>query len=347
VSIDGQMSEPAYNRTVRAFNESGSSHGERHKIKLLEGGAKFAAMQMNPEDVQMIESRKFSVEEIARLYRMSPHLLQDLTHGTFSNITELGRQFIIFTMMPWFKRWEAEINRKILTPPFEAKFNAKAFLEGDHTARMEMHKAMFGMGRTLNEILEIEGENPIGAEGDVRFVPVNMQPIDLAINPPEPPAPVVPPPPPPPEPGETEEDPQEPPQESENEPEQQAATPDAVSLEAAEEAAEACLSEAVGRMNRKEARAAERASRRPDGWVDFLDTFHAKHEKTVCDAILPAVRTLLVVQGDIVSVEDRVAEIATELISRHHEELLDAADCKPIDLPQRVADVTRGWRIHG
>jgi len=347
ISVDGELSQEAYERTKKAFNESGSTHGQRHKVKLLEGGATFAETQMNPEDVQMIESRKFSVEEIARLYRMSPHLLQDLTHGTFSNITELGRQFIIYTMMPWFRRWEAEINRKLLKPPLEARFNAKAFLEGDHKARMEMHKAFWGMGRTLNEILEIEGENSIGPEGDTRFVPVNMQPIKRAINPPEPPpAPVIPGQPPA-KPGKLDREvyyglsndgtlgdvfadngelvPQH--------------TPDAAVLEAAQ----AVLAEALARMTRKETRACERASKRPDAWIDFLDTFYAKHAQTMRDALGPAVRNVLTAEGGIIQGTERLEQIVQEHIERHREELLTAAECQPINLPRRVAETVKGW----
>ena len=183
VTVLGKMGDDQYNRTKEAFNEDKAQHGNRHRIQVLEGGATFAATQMNPEDVQMIEARRFSIEEIARAYRIAPTLLQDLTHGTYSNITELGRQFIVYTMMPWLKRWEAEINRKLLPPGQFAKFNTRAFLEGDPKQQSEYFKSLFMVGgMTVNRMLELLNENTIGPDGDVRFVPANMIPLDKAIE---------------------------------------------------------------------------------------------------------------------------------------------------------------------
>lgn len=185
------MSDKAYERTKKGF-QSGSERGNRHKLQILEGGATYATAQMNPEDVQMIEARKFGIEEIARAYRIPPPLLQDLAHGTFSNVTELGRQFIKFTMLPWIKRWQEEINRKLLPPDHFAKFNTNAFLQGDPKQEAEFATKMFMMGEsTVNEIRELHDKNPIGPDGDVHFVPANLVPLELAIKGPPKPAPLV------------------------------------------------------------------------------------------------------------------------------------------------------------
>ena len=196
VSLEGELSEEAYERTKKAFNETGSEHGSRHKIQLLEGGATYAASQMNPKDVQMIEARRFGIEEVARAYRISLHLLQEFTEGaaSYASIVELGREFIVFTMMPWLKRWEAEINRKLLDDGYFAEFNVAAFLRGDPAARSAYYKDLFMVGGvTVNRILQLENENPIGPAGDVRFVPMNMQTLEKAIKEPEPPEPKAPP----------------------------------------------------------------------------------------------------------------------------------------------------------
>jgi hypothetical protein len=164
----------------------------------LEEGAKFAANAMKPEDVQMIQARRFGIEEIARAYRIAPHLLQDLTHGTYSNITELGKEFITYTMVPWFQRWLGEINRRLLVPPYFAKFNARAFMQANHAERADFYQKLFRVGGfTINEILAREDENPIDSEiGDVRFVSTDLAPVTTLINPPqepEAPPPEVPP----------------------------------------------------------------------------------------------------------------------------------------------------------
>ena len=192
------LSDEAYKRTQAAFNDTASEHGRRHRMQLLEGGATYADTQMNPQDVQMIEARRFGIEEVARAYRISLHLLQEFTEGaaSYSSIVELGREFIVYTMMPWFKRWQGEINRKLLGDGYFCEFNTAAFLQGDHVARAEFYaKLMEHGGLTINDILRKENMNSIGPEGDTRFVPGNLVTLDRAIKgSPAPQRPALPPP---------------------------------------------------------------------------------------------------------------------------------------------------------
>ena len=174
----GTLSDPAQERWKKAADKR-AAHGGRHKLLILEEGMKFAATGMKPEDVQMILTRRFQVEDVARAYRIAPHLLQDLTHGTFSNIEELGREFITFTMLPWFRRWEAEFNRKVIRDPkYFAEFNIEGFLRGD----VQKRYAAYAIGRqwgflSANDIRQRENWNPIEG-GDVYLSPLNMVPVD-------------------------------------------------------------------------------------------------------------------------------------------------------------------------
>ena len=112
-----------------------------------------AEAPLEPEKVQMTEARLFMLTEVARIYRITPHLLQELTHGTFTNIIELGRQFITFTMLPWMRLWTGEINRKLLDSPFFARFNPKEFLRGDPKVLAAWYRTMFSIGYySLNDI---------------------------------------------------------------------------------------------------------------------------------------------------------------------------------------------------
>jgi len=322
VTVEGELGDEAYNRAKKQFNEDRAEHGKRHRTMLLEGGAKYAVAQMNPEDVQMIDARKFGVEEIARAYRMSPHLLQDLTHGTFSNITELGRQFIVFTMMPWFTRWRTEINRKLLKPPYHCRFNYKSFLEADHKTRAEFYFRLWQMGAvTANDILDREGENGIGPEGDLRFVPVNMQTLETAMNPPEPaPAPGTP----------GEEKPEKKPQEKPPEkPEKQSAVSNA---------ARGVLVDALGRMMRKEANAAKRAAK--NGFADWLGPFYERHEQTVCEAVASGVAVLRAAERRDDVTADVIAHAYTQA-AREELEKLVGLDGEA--LAEAVAEMTAAW----
>lgn len=320
----GRLSPDALKRLQATVSTSGSKHGDRHKTRILEEGVKFAANSMNPEDVQMIEARKFGIVEIARFYRITPHLLQDLTFGTYSNVTELGRQFIVYTMMPWLKRWQGEINRKVLSPPFFCEFNTHAFLQGDHAARANYYNKLFQIGGiTINRILQKENENDIGPAGDVRFVPMNMVPLEQAIKgPPE----------------KKEPPPVEPP---DTEPDEESDTKENAIQQAA---CDTVLNEVLDRMIRKETNAAKRAAGRPGEFLAWLDTSYAKHEGIVTEAITDATRACLVAYCKPVELtEDVAARIAADHVAESRRQLLKASECKADELPEAVTQCVALW----
>ena len=81
---------------------------------ILEGGAKYSQLTMKPADAQLIESKRFQVEDIARIYRVPLHLIQDLTRSTNNNIEHQSLEFVMYTMLPHFLRWEENINMQLL-----------------------------------------------------------------------------------------------------------------------------------------------------------------------------------------------------------------------------------------
>ncbi len=324
-----KMSKQAYERLQSSLEETSSAHGRRHRTRILEEGMKFAGNSMNPDDVQMIEARQFGVVEIARYYRITPHLLQDLTHGTFSNVTELGRQFIIYTMLPWFKRWLGEINRKLLAPPFFAKFNVDAFMEGDPKAQGQFLKDLFGIAAlSVNDILQILDRNDIGPAGDNRFVPMNMVTLEQAIKgPPKP----LPPAEPAPDPDEAEGPDSGEPQEQESNAKQRAAC-------------EAVLDQVIGRMLTKESKAAKRSASSPAEFQSWLNRFYGHHPNTMTDAIAPAVRACLVAHRQPATMAMAIAEaIATQHIAASREDLLTASECQAGELLDKVTQCVEKW----
>lgn len=337
VSVQGELSNKAYRRAKKQFNEDRSGQGRRHRLLLLEGGATFAEAQMNPENVQMIEARRFGIEEVARAYRISPHLLQDLTHGTFSNITELGRQFIVFTMMPWFTRWRSEINRKLLQPPYRGRFNYKSFLEADHKVRAEFYFRLWQMGaRTVNEILAMEGDNSIGPEGNVRFVPVNMQPLTTAMQ--KPPAK---------RPAKEKRDPGAGGRGSGDEQQQSPPAPPRFERIPPDgrfaDAARGVLADALGRMLRKETNAAKRAAKDPATWMTWLAPFYDRHGDLVAEALAPGCTVLVAADASYGS----AAELARQFAQRHCDASRRALGGLKTDngdgLTEQVDRLTAGW----
>ena len=84
------------------------------KVAVLEEGMKYSPISVNPADAQFLETRKFQIDEIARLFRVPPHLIGDLEHATFSNIEQQSLEFVKYTLEPWLSRWEQNIHRVLL-----------------------------------------------------------------------------------------------------------------------------------------------------------------------------------------------------------------------------------------
>ena len=140
-----------------------------HKTAVLEEGVKYQPISLSPEDSQFLETRKFQIEEIARLYRVPLHMIGDLEHATFSNIEQQSLEFVQFTLMPWLTRWEQEIQRSLIrqhdSQTYFAKFNVEGFLRGDYASRMQGYATARQNGwMSANDIREKEDENRIPAE---------------------------------------------------------------------------------------------------------------------------------------------------------------------------------------
>jgi HK97 family phage portal protein len=169
-----------------------------HRVAVLWGGWEFVrdAGAIAPDEAQLLETRKFSAEEVSRWLNVPPHLLAELSRATFGNIEEQGINFIAYSLGPTLVDYEQEYDAKLLDPPrLYCRHGLRALTRGNMQARGSFYREMFNIGAfSINDILEEEDENPIPG-GDTHFVPLNMIPLEQAIKepPPEPkPAPAVP-----------------------------------------------------------------------------------------------------------------------------------------------------------
>ncbi|MHA1569295.1 MAG: phage portal protein [Alphaproteobacteria bacterium] len=150
----------------------------RHKVAVLEDGLEFQQIGISARDAQFIESRKFQVTDIARLFRVPPHMIGDLERATFSNIEHQAIGFVTHTMAPWFRRWESAIGAQLMSEAdretYFAEFLVDALLRGDTKTRFEAYnKAVMTGWLNRNEVREIENRNPV--EGlDEFLTPMNM-----------------------------------------------------------------------------------------------------------------------------------------------------------------------------
>lgn len=181
--------KPIKKETAATLRESWTSTygGENQgKVAVLWDGLKWQDIGMTNEDSQFLETRKFSVREIARIFHVPPHMIADLEQATFSNIEQQSLEFLTYTMLPWLRRWEAAISRDLISDErYYAKFNYEGLLRGDSAARSAFYREMLNVGVfSINEVRELEDMNPI-PDGDVHLVQGAMITIERAIEGPE------------------------------------------------------------------------------------------------------------------------------------------------------------------
>ncbi|MDR3591573.1 MAG: phage portal protein [Negativicutes bacterium] len=183
----GKLSDNAFQRFKQSIREEYAGLGNTKKVMFLEEGLKFHQVTIPPNEAQFIETRKFQVEEIARLYRIPMHLLQNLERSTNNNIEHQSLEFVMYTMLPWFTRWEQFINFKLLTPDeraqgYFAEFLINALMRGDTVARAQMLHLMRQDGVICaDEWRELENMNPQeNGQGKYYFINGNMIPTEIA-----------------------------------------------------------------------------------------------------------------------------------------------------------------------
>lgn len=152
----------SWNSVYRGVNNA-------YKIAVLEEGMKYQQIGIPPEEAQFLETRKFQINEIARLYRIPPHMVGDLDKSSFSNIEQQSLEFVKYTLDPWVIRWEQSLQRSLLLPGEKGKYfiklNVDGLLRGDYQSRMNG----YAVGRqngwfSANDIREMENMNPIPDE---------------------------------------------------------------------------------------------------------------------------------------------------------------------------------------
>ena len=140
-----------------------------HKVAVLEEGMQYKAISLPPEDSQFLSTREFGVEEICRIFRVPPHMVQDLKRATFSNIEHQSIDFVMHTIMPWLVRIEQAIIKDVLIEEeqdtYFPKFNVDGLMRGDYKSRMDGYAVGFSNGfLSPNDIRRLENMDLIPAE---------------------------------------------------------------------------------------------------------------------------------------------------------------------------------------
>lgn len=172
------LSTEAIDRLKNSFNQAYTGVKNSSKTAVLEEGLTFKPISVSAEQAQFLASRTFSIEEVARIFNIPPHLLKDLSRSSFNNIEQQGAEFVIYSLMPYISKIEEEFNLKLFRKNELGKtfveFNVMGLLRGSVNDRSNFYKSMFGIGvMSINEIRRKENMNAIEG-GDEHFMPLNM-----------------------------------------------------------------------------------------------------------------------------------------------------------------------------
>ena len=181
----GTVKDP--DKVRESWNAGFGGSSNAHKIAVLEEGMKYTPISISPNEAQFLETRKFQINEIARIFRVPPHMVGDLEKSSFSNIEQQSLEFVKYTLEPWLVRWEQAMRRALIPQDDKSKyfikFNVDGLLRGDYQSRMQGYATARQNGwMSANDIRELENLDRIPAEdgGDLYLINGNMMPLSMS-----------------------------------------------------------------------------------------------------------------------------------------------------------------------
>ncbi|TCZ76200.1 phage portal protein [Paenibacillus albiflavus] len=183
LKVPTPLDKPAKDKAREEWQKLHTGLSNAHKIAILDAGMEYQALGMPLADAQFIETQKFGISEVAKIYKIPPHKLGLLDKATFSNIEHQSLEYVKNTLTPIFVNWEQEIRRKLFTPlerkRYYTKFDVTSELRGDSKSLAEYYKLMIEMGvYTINEVRAFLEADNIGNNGDKHLISLNYTTLD-------------------------------------------------------------------------------------------------------------------------------------------------------------------------
>lgn len=178
----GVLGDEAYNRLLGNWEARHGGLDQSHRVAILEEGMRYEQIGIPPEDAQFLETRKFQIAEVARIFRVPLHLVGELDKATFSNIEHQSLDFVVHVIRPWLVRWEMAIRERLMTEGERAQYFAEFLVDGLLRGDIKSRYEAYSVGRqngwlSADEIREFENMNPLsGGQGQIYLVPLNMVP---------------------------------------------------------------------------------------------------------------------------------------------------------------------------
>lgn len=194
----GKLGEEAISNLRKSMQEQHGGVQNARKYMILEEGMKWTRIGMSPDDTQYIQTRKFQLEEIARIFRVPPHLIGHLERATFSNIEHQGLEFVTHTILPWLRRWEQAISLRLMTSAERRQYYTEFLVEGLLRGDIATRYGAYAVGRqwgwlSADDVRRLENMDTLpDGQGEKYLLPLNMvdaAKIDQVSQPAPPPAP--------------------------------------------------------------------------------------------------------------------------------------------------------------
>ena len=184
---DKSLTDEQYHRLKNTWSMQHQGITNAHETAILEHGLKFERSTIPPDEAQFIATRKFQVEEVARIFNIPPILIQAEGNTTYNNVEQILIAFAQQTLIPWARRFEMELERKVLPErergEYNVRFDMRSLLRGDLDSRREYYATALQHGfMSINEVRKAEDLNGIGSQGDLHFVQVNQIPLNSAAD---------------------------------------------------------------------------------------------------------------------------------------------------------------------
>jgi len=179
---EGTLKDEAFNRLKKDLKKNYQGLVNAGVPMIAEDGLKYRPLNINPVDAELLTSKRFQIEDICRFFRVPPHLVQHLEKATFNNVEHLSLEFVMYTMLPHFRRVEDNINCQLLTPQQRAEgyffeYNMASLLRGDQKTMAESFAKGIQWGwLSVNDVRRMLNLNQVEG-GDEYLRPLNMVPI--------------------------------------------------------------------------------------------------------------------------------------------------------------------------
>jgi len=181
LKVAGRLSNDAAVRLKQSWETAHRGLENAHRVAVLEEGIEWQSMGMPLQDAQFVEQRRFSIEEIARIFRVPLHLMGDLQRATYSNIEHQSIEFVVHTIRPWCVRLEQAYATLLYPSERQALYvehSVDALLRGDIKSRYDAYAVARQWGwLSVNEIRALENLNSVGVDGDSLIQPLNFGPM--------------------------------------------------------------------------------------------------------------------------------------------------------------------------